>query len=328
MPASANQKKKHHYTPVTYLKGFTDSTGRVFAFRKDKPEAALHKLPEDIGFENYYYSQPLPNGGRDNNTLEDFFSTIESPWPQIIERLRTRTETGGDFLPLITFLMLQRVRVPCARDAVELKLAAVMKASARVLDRMGKLPPKPAGHDDILDKLEVLIDPHKSLEAMMHLATGFERVVSALTFEVLHNETGLDFLTSDNPVAVFDPSVAEVQMQPYRLRRDLRSIELLFPLTSRLMLRGTAGLRFKSGVTHGTIASDQEIKRMNRLGAKFAYRIVFASSEDHSPLIRKHAAHSPVSKLEHWQEGKVGEMTMQTSVFGPRPTKPKWRGAA
>jgi hypothetical protein len=325
---AANQKKKHHYTPVTYLKGFADATGRVFAYRKDHPEVALHKLPEDIGFENYYYAQPLPDGGRDSDTLEDFFSTIESPWPQIIERLRTRRETSADFLPLISFLMLQRVRVPCARDAVEIKLAAMVAATSRVADPMGLLPPKPDGHDDILDKLEVSIDPQKSLEAMTDLMRGFERVVDALTFEVLHNQTELDFITSDNPIAVFDPKVPEQKMQPYRLRPDLHSIELLFPLTSRLMLRGTAGLRFKPSVTHVTVASNQEVKRMNRFAARFAYRIVFASSEDHAPLIRKHAAHSPVSKLEHFREGAVGELTLQTSIFGPRPAKPKWRGAS
>src|SRR5438270_13944917 len=106
MNAPANEKKRHHYNPVTYLKGFVDTSGCVFAWRKDQPEAPLHTVPEAIGFEKFYYSQPLPGGGRDNNSLEDFFSTIEAPWPQLLEKLATGAETDADFLPLIEFLML------------------------------------------------------------------------------------------------------------------------------------------------------------------------------------------------------------------------------
>jgi Protein of unknown function (DUF4238) len=73
-----NEKKRHHYIPITYLNNFTDAGGRVFAYRKDAPETPLHLRPSEIAFERYYYSQPLPGGWRDNNSLEDGFSTIEA----------------------------------------------------------------------------------------------------------------------------------------------------------------------------------------------------------------------------------------------------------
>jgi hypothetical protein len=72
---ASKEKKRHHYIPITYLKNFTDNAGRVFAYRKDEVEPPLYLAPSEIAFERYYYSQPLPDGGRDNNTFEDFFST-------------------------------------------------------------------------------------------------------------------------------------------------------------------------------------------------------------------------------------------------------------
>jgi hypothetical protein len=57
----ANEKKRHHFIPITYLNKFTDTEGKVFAYRKDDPETALHLRPDAIAFERYYYSQPLPD---------------------------------------------------------------------------------------------------------------------------------------------------------------------------------------------------------------------------------------------------------------------------
>ena len=65
-----------------------------------------------------------------------------------------------------------RVRVPAARDMVEVMLAEQVKATARLLDQKGKLPPKPEGLEEILDHLSVAVDPHMSLRAMGDLAYG------------------------------------------------------------------------------------------------------------------------------------------------------------
>ncbi len=190
---SSNEKKRHHYIPITYLKKFTDDDGRVFAYRKDEVDKPLHIEPSAIAFERYYYSQPLPEGGRDNNTFENFFGTIESTWNPLAARLRlgpgTATDfTSSDFESLFIFMCLMRVRVPAVRDMVEVMLAEQVKATTRFLDQKGKLPPKPEGLEDILDHLSVAIDPHQSLRAMGDLAKGFGTVLDQLGFEVIHNK--------------------------------------------------------------------------------------------------------------------------------------------
>jgi Protein of unknown function (DUF4238) len=165
----STEKKRHHYVPVTYLNKFTHASGNVFAYRKDRPQPPLYTSPNAIGFETYYYSQPLPDGGRDNNTFEDFFGTIESKWTPLAERLRSGSDatnnfTSSDFEALFMFLGLMRVRVPATRDMVEISLSDQVKAEARLLDRLGKLPPKPDGMEDILDHMVAAIDPHRCVQ--------------------------------------------------------------------------------------------------------------------------------------------------------------------
>ncbi|MDB5447615.1 MAG: hypothetical protein JWQ97_2932, partial [Phenylobacterium sp.] len=64
------------------------------------------------------------------------------------------------------------------------------------------------------------------------------RLYEAIGFEVVHNETDDDFITSDNPVVYFDPDVPEADMLPYTVRPGAGRIEFLLPLTPRLLLRG------------------------------------------------------------------------------------------
>jgi hypothetical protein len=124
----AKEKKRHHFIPITYLKRFNGNNGKIFAYRKDNPQTALPVRPGAIAFEKYYYSQPLSEGGQDNNTLENYFGTIESKGNPLAERLRTGSKATSDFTisefeSLFIFLGLMRVRVPATRDMVEVSLA-------------------------------------------------------------------------------------------------------------------------------------------------------------------------------------------------------------
>jgi hypothetical protein len=322
----SDTKKRHHYVPIAYLRAFTGTDGRIWAYRKDAPETPLHVQPAAIAFERYYYSQPLEDGGRDHNTIEDFFSKLEGEWPPMVDRLGRGKAAGEDIGILHEFLALMRVRVPAARDMIELSLAEMVKAGARAMDRAGDLPPKPKGMEDILDHLDVAIDPHRSMLAMPALVQGLSRVIAMLGLQVVHNETKTDFITSDNPVVWFDPLVPDDQMQPYRLDPTLGRVELLFPMTPRLLLRGHYGLRGTSGLSHVRLSATSEVKRINRMAARFGYRFVFANSDSYGVLARKYAAASPTIRIQRIPQG-AGELVLSEYVFAPRVQKKRWEGA-
>jgi len=314
-------KKRHHYVPITYLNGFTHN-GRIVAYRKDDPKRPLHVSPSEIAFQRYYYSQPLPGGGRDDNTLEDFFSKIETSWPTLAKRLRAGSGTSVDFEELCTFLTLMRVRVPATRDFVELALAEGVKAETKFLDQRGKLPPKPQGYEDILDHMVVSIDPHMSIHAIPSLAQGFGKVLDCLGLQVLHNSTDISFVTSDNPVVYFNPMLPETRILPYQVVPPYGPIELLFPIDSETMLRGVTG---GSGLSHSKLGDRQIVKRMNRFIARFGYRFVFSRDRSHTALIIKHANVSPVLKTTLLNSKVRDTFTSFEWVFGQRAVKAKWK---
>ncbi|CAN7547071.1 DUF4238 domain-containing protein [Caballeronia sp. LjRoot31] len=116
------QTKRHHFIPKAYLKAFCDSSGRLLVYRKDAPLPPLRVSPDATQFRRYYYSQPIPEGGQDNNTLEALFLTIESNWPETVSKLHRRENVNDRLENIFEFMSLQRARVPAARDAVEAML--------------------------------------------------------------------------------------------------------------------------------------------------------------------------------------------------------------
>ena len=135
-------KKRHHYVPKAYLKSFCDEGGWVRVYLKDDPHKVIYQSPDNVGFHKYYYSQSLPEGGRDHNRLEDAFSEIEGKWPPLLDRIRQRADINDSLPDVFNFIGLQRVRVPANRDACEKTVAEMLMSTLRDYGCTGKTPSK------------------------------------------------------------------------------------------------------------------------------------------------------------------------------------------
>lgn len=163
--------------------------------------------------------------------------------------------------------------MPACRDIAKRILSETTKAEIRLLDAAGQGPPKPAGFEDILDHIEVAIDPHQSIHAMVHMVRGFCQVFDQMGFMVLHNKTGVTFLSSDNPVVWFDPSVPDADLQPYVLRPG-GPVMLLFPVSPSVVIVGDSLGRDEfvaNGLGIADLRKPHLAKMINRQVCRFAY---------------------------------------------------------
>jgi hypothetical protein len=318
-------KKRHHYIPKAYLKSFCDSTGKVLVCRKDDPCKTISLSPDNTGFHKYYYSQPRLDGGKDHNALEECFSKIEDKWPGIVDRLHRREDVNDSLIDIFQFMILQRARVPASRDATEKIEAERTLAWARRLDAAGKLPPKPKGFEDILSRVEVSINPHQSINAMVPVAQGIGQVFNRIGFGALHNKTEIPFLTSDNPVIWFDPSIKDSDLQPYVLRPD-GQIVLLFPVSPSLVIYGDSPMRdqfVSEGLGIADLSDTSLVEAIDRQVCRFGYQAIFAQKTGQERLVQEYATLSPVIRFDRITTGK-GEIVKFQMVFGKRERKSKW----
>jgi hypothetical protein len=289
--------KRHHYVPRGYLQAWCDGTGKLYVCRKDDPDRLIRQAPNATAFHKHYYAQPPPDGGRDT-ALKEFFSTLESEWPPLVERIRRREDIDDAKETLYKFVSLQRVRVPASRDATERRAADILMAQLRALDAAGRLPPKPEEHPDILDHADFAIDPHHSIHAMPDQLRDMGHLIDTLGFTFLHNTTATPFLTSDNPVVYFDPSVPEDELKPYALTPGAPTI-LLFPIAPTIMLLGDSRLRepfLDGGFRHADLSDAGIIDEMNKMCCRFAYTAVFASVPGFESVVKQYADKSPIVK--------------------------------
>ena len=317
------KKKRHHYVPIAYLNSFCDDEGMVFVYRKDDPTKPFRQKPDSTGFHKYYYSQPMPEGGINHDALENFFSEIEATWPPIVERLQRQEKVDAGMIDDISqFICLQFARVPANRDFAENIHAETLKTVMWELDKRGEFPLPPKGYEDILDHVQVSIDPHQSILAMPNMIGAVVEILDEIGLDVIHNETEIPFLTSDNPVIWFDPSVPEEEMQPYNLQPG-GPVMLLFPIAPNLMVFGGSFLLEKfarDGIEHVECRSREFVNKCNRYICRFAYETVFARERGQDALIEEHADVSPVL-----EPTRIGPDTIYQRVFGKRKRKPTWK---
>lgn len=315
-------KKRHHYVAATYLRGFCDAFGDVVAYCKDTPGKMFSSIPDEIGFERYYYSQQLADGGQDNNSFEDLFGSVEDHWPRVLAAAKAGDFDGDTLHWLYAFLAMSRARVPAARDFHQSAMALRMRVEVKALAKIGKLPQKLRRYEDELDTVDIAVNQQRTLATMTDDMRRFGDMSRLLGFEVIANDTGIDFVTSDNPVSYFDPTPPPARMIPYDVDRK---IELYFPLDSRTLLRGSHRLRNRGQVPQvRRLTNVSKVQAVNRVTARFGYRFVFARDCSHGPLLKQFHSASPVLDATVRGGGRDIEIHLR-HVFGPRPKLLKFR---
>src|ERR1043165_7516675 len=103
---------RHHYVPEMLLKHFTDDNGLLHYIDRASNIRRPPIKPRDLGYGRDFYRDE----DRENpNEIEDALQKIESDAAGVLRRLmdsRSCPKTKEEWLPLMTFVAIQAVRVP------------------------------------------------------------------------------------------------------------------------------------------------------------------------------------------------------------------------
>ena len=308
--------RRHHFISAVYMDGFVDERGRVQVYRCEAPEDPLPMNPRAIGFERDYYSQKLPEGGRENHRFEDLWNIIETVWPETVRALVARRLSPAISFNVLGMQTIMRARVPATRDRHALMLEAKLRTEYKIAEEIGALPPEFKRYAGQFDTVPIGINPHQTLLAMQGEFEDFGDLCFRLGFEVLHNKTSTPFLTSDNPVCTYNPHQAFHARTPYDHSGE---IELIFPVSAHLLVRGSS----KRGPTnmisrHRDIIDSRKVRQLNRTIAQFSYRLTIGPDRSSDDLIHIHAPLVPTITTEVRRREKEIQIIYK-NVFGPRP---------
>src|SRR5690606_30005920 len=153
-----------------------------------------------------------------------------------------------------------------------------VKDTMTVMLASGTIPSPPPGLEDLPNQVEVAIDPHKSIHAMVEMLNSIGKLFSQVGMVAVHNNTGLPFITSDNPVLWFDPSLPFDEQRPYTVQPG-GPVFLVFPVSPKLALIGSTQYRelFRThGLQHNDVANEDMVYAINSQVCRFAYEAVIS----------------------------------------------------
>ncbi len=308
------KKRRHHYLPVFYLKGFVDPHNEPYIWLYEKGNPDVRKATaRNIAIEKDYYSFITPEGNKDSETFENGLAKIECGVAPIFRKIRIQNKLDDQERMLFSlFLALIMARVPNFRNNIEQALGETAKRMNMILatdsgnfkamiENLERDTGKKTGMP--VDEFRKFIaegqyDIRATPQFALGMAAGIAVKLIPIFFEM--NWTFLEttgdhkFVTSDNPLSYIDPTHDPKSF--YGVGLSNKNVEVTFPISKDLMLLGM-WKNFESD----KILGNKLVRDMNRRTVISALRFVFASqySDGLKKLVQKHKDSAPRTKVDN-----------------------------
>lgn len=221
--------KRQHYVPQFYLRRFSED-GTMISFYKLSDGTYRKSVPIDsIMFENWLYD--------DDNHIEDVLTKAESVWNHAIASQLAILEDGEDNVERLASQMDERGQilhfVGCSLTRTSGSLAAMRGLTTAMVEDLKNSTP--AFDPKKSEQLSGYDDSYSYVGVMLEVGEEIAGHLLDLSWVYLINESGMPFITSDNPISPIDT---------YYSVRGLRNgyglgasgVQVFVPLSSKVCL--------------------------------------------------------------------------------------------
>src|SRR5574344_1348612 len=192
------EKKKQHYVPKFYLRGFANDDKKFYLYNINKNQMIGAVPFETQCFEDYFY-------GADKK-WENQLAKFEAQWNQALEHVKARLFSDEDIQKIKEFAMYQRIRT---KKSLEKETASTQKTIEKLLKAYAAHESyNPDGLNKAIEvasrkKAEEAITPKFLLEMMQKQS----ELINDLAFLLVNFKTQTKLLSSDNPVIIMNPYI-------------------------------------------------------------------------------------------------------------------------
>jgi hypothetical protein len=246
-----SKKKKQHYVPRFYLKYFSNDPKKktISLWNIQRQLYAANASIREQAYANNFY-------GKDG-IIEDALALLESNASKVIHEILTRRAIprrhSPDCIWLYAFIMFQAERTKASADDLEKMFDQLLKTAFKDHPKV----------KDYLPYVELKIKEPASEK--LGISSRFVPLILDLRAKLILNTSEHEFVTSDNPVIRYN--------QFFELRRWPGSgagwanpgLQVLFPLSPRLLLMLYDGSLYKVGKWNLPIANADTTSDVNRI---------------------------------------------------------------
>ena len=295
--SETGEPSKHrwqHFIPRMYLRAFVDPE-RV---KKQQHDLWVYRTARD----------PKPRGPRGVAAAAHFYTTEEIPDPIATEKMLAEVEghstphieklrsgdinlTAQEKAEFATYMGLQLVRTPLARDRANALAIDLMRKAWKKTQKEGKLAAfveeleaktgerigiELASFEEFVRKIAdgtvQMVQESKgwNMKHMLDMAVKSGDMFQRMHWGLLEAPAGEAFITSDNPVQIADPTAKARGPKGYKSSNQTRAS---FPLSPRLMLY----LDFAERSDERVMISAESVRSTQRIQIENAYQEIYAS---------------------------------------------------
>jgi len=271
-----SEPRKHHYLPQFYLLGFSTDGKSIFQIEKASGKHYPGNIKDIAAIRDFHEIDG--EGAEDPNAVEKRLAKLEG---ELATDLRDLLNDGISNLSalgeVVGLLSLLRMRVPSVKEHIQESLASTIKMVAKEMEKAGKLPKPPPGLEETLsvDNLQFTVMNWRCLELMFDMAASPDilSLLGSMRATLYRLEGEESFVTSDQPVSLFHPSITEDHK--FGVGPAIREVEITLPLSSNALLK----LDHESGDHNEVLATKEEMIEFNRRTMISAQKYVFSGAE-------------------------------------------------
>lgn len=307
-------KKRHHYLPEFYLRGFANPPSSCLWMYQKNCESVKPILPHDAAVKTFYYSFKNEIGELDSDTIENMMADIEGISAPIFKKIENKEKlTEDERRTFSLFLAFIRIRVPNFRENIENSGAEVIKMTMKdfasneerfrliledykkstgkeitiPVDRLRNFALNDSGY-------KVKLEPIFSLFVGVNMAIKLSDIINEMKWDFRLSTKDNAFITSDNPLAIYDPYDDSGVQAGLLLKKTI----LTFPITRNISLYAYWSNDRYIEYKH---ARNNEVKKINRMTVINSRRFVYAPDKliGIKSLVRKYSNYVPKIEVIH-----------------------------
>ncbi len=257
--------KKHHYVPRFYLKRFSLDSRSICLWNINRKRLASKAKLKNQCYKDYFYGKEL--------TIEKALGTVEGHASRIlkqIDKFQVQPRIGSEeHLMLVLYILMQSGRTAYTADAFD-----------EIIDKMMKYLFEPKAKQEGIDLSKVTIGIKDPANFSLGSIAKFYPLLLDLNCKLLQNETSVDFITSDNPVVLYN-QLFMFRKHGSNTGLTSKGLQVFFPISSRLLLlfydyeSYTVGSRSKAIIK---INLPRDVYELNTLQMTSAYENIYFKS--------------------------------------------------
>lgn len=274
-PVAQSPPRKHHYLPQFYLRGFSRDGRTLYQIQKATGKAVPGSVRDLAAKRDYHRldSEKISDQFELERRLADFEGVLAQGLQRVLDYGICDTENHGCIVQLVS---LFRCRVPAFKQYVEAMLRSSVRSVGKIMEQKGEFELPPHLEEPLsFDNLSIEISNWICLRFMFLQAVdpGIRQVLASMNHEILEAPSGTEFITCDQPVALFNPRARP--SDEYGVGLATPETELSLPLSRDRILR----LSWTKEVEPKRVLSSSEVDEFNRRALIMATSYLFCSDD-------------------------------------------------